>query len=255
MQTVCKLCRQLKVLVNSHSIPDSLFRQIFKAESGQAVALVGDDVTPNALSQDSWSDYLLCEDCERSLNEAYDEWGLRLLRGKIGQLHRSEIGVTFHNLDINRLRKWILSLMWRISISSHKSYSNVNFPREIEDHLRSVILNQLPMRRFDYPMVITRLRTLQPVPGFSESDTRTIQAAPFARQYPAARSVCFVMLGFFVEVFFESFPKAYRKKPQLLTGNNSAVFCLYQSPFEIKEFSETLGKALAKESGGRNGTA
>ena len=40
MEEICNLCLQRKELVNSHSIPDSLFRQIFRQGSGKAVALL-----------------------------------------------------------------------------------------------------------------------------------------------------------------------------------------------------------------------
>ncbi|TOM85844.1 hypothetical protein CGH68_20855, partial [Vibrio parahaemolyticus] len=74
----CQLCLCKSELCNSHAIPDSVFRSLFKQGNGQAIELSSGELIPNRKSQDSWATDQLCSGCEVKLNITYDQYGLNL---------------------------------------------------------------------------------------------------------------------------------------------------------------------------------
>lgn len=74
----CKLCNKQKDLQLSHAVGDSVFRRIFKTNSGKGISVTrGDeDIT---YSSDSWAEHQLCSDCEMLLNLKYEKYSLGVL--------------------------------------------------------------------------------------------------------------------------------------------------------------------------------
>lgn len=246
----CQLCDKIKDLCDSHSIPDSALKYLFRRSSGKAISLIGDDETAIQYTQESWDVPLLCKSCEENLNESYDLYGLLVLRGNACEVKKTSYGVTFTGIDKNRFRMFILSTIWRISISPHKCYGNIELPNELEEELKNGIVTQRQAKKSLFHVALYRMTDSSGVQGFSNEELRGLVCAPFARQFPNLFSMCFVMLGFFVEVFVGKMPKKFRSKPGILNGSSGIFMAPHIELLDIPELVNVLGKCLEKHEQG-----
>lgn len=243
---LCRLCLQQKSLCDSHALPNSLFNYILRRNSGKAIVITDDATSPARNSFDTWEVELLCVECERKLNSNYDAYGMAVFRGHRGSVHANADGVDFLNIDRRRLRMFFLSVLWRISVSSHPNYSNIALPYAWEEDLRRAFEEARSIPDSRYSVAIYKMRDSTPVDGFSNEDLRSIIAAPFGRSYGSFISVCFPFLGFFIETFFPRIPAEYAKRRGVLHGRSPVLSVPYVEVLDIPEIMRIFVRALKK---------
>lgn len=242
----CRLCKEKNELRRSHAIPDAIFRRLFKGGDGKAIHL---PVTEGALIQytsDSWWEYQLCSGCEQFLNEAYDEYGISLLRGRRGRLIKHERGVSFQDVDVGRFRLFILSVLWRAAANSSPAYDKVVLPYEIADWLRGIVVHgtHAPLRHLAVEMhrLIDYTET-----GFTQEALKALIISPFRRKHPERKvSFCFLMEGFFVEVFFPGHRFKDRQRKGVLHVNSRTIHSPFMDIFSIPEIKRALSIGYMK---------
>ncbi|WGS87784.1 hypothetical protein [Methylomonas sp. UP202] len=242
----CRLCGEQRGLSISHALPNSAFVSALREGSGKVVAIVDDQTTPIQFSSDTWGVELLCATCEDKLNRKLDAYGIAVLKGQIGTVLRSDYGVTFRGIDRQRFRAFFLSILWRISVSSHASYSNIDLPTHWENELHLALKFDQKISGSKYTVAIYRLRDSTP-DGFTSESLRSIVTAPFARDYEGKFvSVCFICFGFLVEIFLSKLPSKIKNKVGVLVGSNSIFMAPFQEIFDIPELVNMMGSGLYK---------
>ena len=241
---LCKLCEVRKELCLSHSLPASAFNYIFSrpSASGKAVAVTNDAGTPVDYSSDSWDVYLLCGTCERYLNEAYDSYGIGVFKGEQCTVQRNDYGVTFSGVNRQRLRMFVLSLLWRVSVSTHPAYSNIDLPCEWERELHAALQSRASVRSSVFTVGVYRLRESSGIPSLSMNNLRSMVLAPFARDFQVCISVCFLLFGFLIEVFLPRLPRKGTRTIGALSGTSPVFLAPYQ---EVAAFPELLALLIA----------
>lgn len=129
MASICKLCDSASQLQKSHAIPNSIFRRLFKANSGKAILLktgAGDIQYTN----DSLATPQLCSKCERLINEKYEKYSIDILRGGRNSAIETSNGIIFSGIDANKLRMFFIAIFWRAANSTHAKYSGAVMPME-----------------------------------------------------------------------------------------------------------------------------
>jgi hypothetical protein len=253
---LCRLCLMQKPLCDSHALPNSLFNYIFRKNSGKAIVIVDDATTPAHNSSDTWDVELLCEDCERKLNRKYDAYGMAVLRGHRGSVAVHGGGVDLLKVDRRRLRMFFLSVLWRVSVSSHPNYSNIDLPHAWEEDLRDALNSSRSIPESRYPVAVYKMRdSTTPVSGFDNEAIRGLIAAPFVRTYGRFISVCFPCLGFFVEIFLPKVPAKLAKRRGVITGRSPVLSVPFVEITDIPEFMQVMVSALRKHLEGVPGTA
>lgn len=242
----CRLCLQHRPLCDSHALPNSLFNYVLRRNHGKLIVVADDASTPARYSTDTWEAELLCSKCEAKLNANYDAYGLAVFRGHKGSVRLHSEGVDFLNVDRRRLRMFFLSVLWRISVSSHPSYANIDLPFAWEEDLREALDLGRPIPDSRYTVAIRKMRDSTPTGGFTNEDLRGFVAAPFARDYGAFISVCFPFLSFFVETFFPRVPPSHARKSGVLHGRSPVISVPYIEVLEIPEIMNILVSALRK---------
>lgn len=245
----CRLCGEFRDLCNSHALPDSAFRRLLREGDGKAVSLMDDKDTPVRYSSDSWGAKLLCSSCEDKLNQAYDKFGIGVLTGQKCSVLRGNSGVTFRSIDRQRFRMFFLSLVWRISISDHENYQNIKLPHNWEQILRAALQSGSKVRSSEFTVTIYRLRDSTPE-GFSFDDLRGLIPSPFGRAFDRVISICFVIYGFFVEIFLPRLPARLSNRPGVLTGNMSVFFTPYLEIMDVPELVSLMASGLRKHNHG-----
>lgn len=230
---VCKLCLEHRPLCDSHALPNSLFNYILRRNAGKAIVITDDKTSPARYLSDTWDAELLCEACERKLNRNYDAYGMAVFRGHAGAVQARDDGVDLLRIDRRRLRMLFLSVLWRVSASSHPNYSNIDLPHHWEENLRQALHGGKSVPKSRDTVALYKMRDSTPVGAFSNEDLRGFIAAPFARGYEKFLSVCFPFMGFFVETFFPRVPPKYSKRRGVIYGRSPVLSVPYVEVLDI----------------------
>lgn len=246
----CQLCLCKSDLCNSHAIPDSIFRSLFKQGNGQAIELSSGEFIPNKKSQDSWSTDQLCSKCEEKLNITYDQYGLKLLRGKIGNVTRDKDGVHFSNINSLKFKSFILSIFWRGAVSDHDSYKKIQVTPYFLERIRFCLVRTANVSKNSCTVIVRRLVDTTEG-GFNESNLRNIVVAPFPRQYEVRsefyRSISMIFLGFYFEIFDKPIRSDNKESDFILGSNKTTYITPYLEITEIPEVFDLMVSCLRKE--------
>lgn len=119
---ICKFCGQEKQLCKAHIIPQAFYKDLnigpyFLASKGKYA---------KKLPIGEYDNTILCAECDRRIG-LYDEYASRLFLKELENFKVSHINlytIPKTHLDYTKLRKFIVSLIWRASIST--KFTEVN---------------------------------------------------------------------------------------------------------------------------------
>jgi hypothetical protein len=249
-QGICRLCERDRELCDSHALPNSAFRFLFKRGSGKAVAFVDDENTKTDYSSDSWSEPLLCKECEGDLNDRYDRYGIAVFKGNACKVQRGIDGITFSGIDRQRLRMFVLSVLWRMAVSPHRAYGNVDLSYELEAEIRNALKSKSNVRSAAAEVGLCRLRESTGIKALSPENLQRILVAPFPRDFVAFRSIGFLLFGFVIEVFIPRPPKKVTRGVGMASGMSPILFAPFQEVAAFPELLTLLVRALDKHDQG-----
>lgn len=245
----CKLCNQQKDLQVSHAVGDSIFKKIFRTNSGKGITLTSGDEAIG-YSSDSWAEHQLCLDCEKLLNIEYEQYALGVLRGKNCQLSKTDFGLTFKELEQQKLIMYFLSIYWRAANSGHSAYKNVVIIDRDNESLRNSILNNTKIPAGKFSIKVSRVIDFSKSKGFSPDSIKQIIVSPFCRVYENSKlenvSICFMFEGFFIEIYLKGLKLKNRSKYGVLAKTNKLLIVPYLNLFDIKEVFELMVKNYGK---------
>lgn len=244
---ICALCLTQSILKKSHAIPDAVFKKISKKNNGKFIIFDDSELNPVGTSQNSWWQYLLCEPCEQKLSKI-EKYGLELLRGN-NYLTLHAHGSTISNADIKTLKLFFISIFWRAAISKHPSYSKVEIPEPIQSQIRSLICceSSIPLK-----LVTAKISKLidSTVGGFTEENLKELIISPFFRKIKSGYSFCFLVEGFFVEIFTPGLRNRLRKQYGILNENCRIILIPNIEFLEIPEMLQLSLAAIKKHING-----
>lgn len=220
---ICKLCFQKKNLCKkSHIIPDFHFKFLY-GPNNKLVYL-----NPKKSQVKYNSEYegdILCEECDGRIIGRLDDYAAKLIHDKfrtktvfrLGQINGKEhlILENSPNYDYSSFRLFLLSLLWRVSISSRPFFRAVKLKPETEEDLRLMILNNTPREPNEYPCFIN-LPPLVSIPNGGRGFT-TLHMPTMSPQH--VKKDEFDAYEFIVEgihyIFIISIPKTWNLIPSV----------------------------------------
>ena len=148
----CKLCLEIKDLcTGSHIIPQFLYK-ILAGNNNLLVFL--DSTRAQFRYSGEWEGNILCEHCEIKIIGKLDDYAAKFLHDEFPEKMNRRIEIidgaehmiieNDPNYDYKKYRLFLLSLLWRASISSRPFFSQVKLSNEVEDDLRKMILKDEP---------------------------------------------------------------------------------------------------------------
>lgn len=169
----CKLCHLQKPLIGkSHIIPDFLYKQsgLYDDKHRLRYFSVEDIINggqPSLPQSGVHEGGILCADCDnRRLGTNLENYARIAIYGG-GKLPANETpdctnyidpqGNTFghcKNLDYTKYKLFLLSILWRASISSKPFFKGINIG-EHEEVIRQMIMNNDPKNFYDYPILVS----------------------------------------------------------------------------------------------------
>lgn len=246
----CHLCGKNAALCNSHAIPNAQFRPILREGGGAAITTKDDATTPIMRSSDSWSTDQLCASCEELMNSEFDSYGISVFKGRSGSIHKTASGVGFRDVDVNRIRMFILAVLWRMSSSVHHSYLNTHLPTEIKDSLRVAFMSRQKYTSSKLHVRIQRLHDSTRNGGFQDVDFRSVVMSPFIRRHGKYYSICFLLFGFFVQIYIPALPASERKSQYILSAGSRVFFAPFVEFVDMPELFNLGVRSLEKSNNG-----
>jgi len=148
----CSLCNKEKKLIRtSHIIPDFMYKGIYdekhKLLPGQTKTIKNEKLISSA----PYDQQILCQVCDNELIGQYETYASKALYGeKLNVIEQPIIervksndgleSLKVSNISYTKFKLFILTILWRSSISKHSFFKEVNLGKYSED-FRNMIIN------------------------------------------------------------------------------------------------------------------
>ena len=147
-------------MVNAHIIPRSFF-ELVRGKGKHSVGIVIDkDTYSTPFLQAGPSDESILGNCCEPKFSEWDDYGFKILGKKwdTKDAISSSDGTTpmafeLNAVDYDKLSLFVLSVLWRASISSHRFFKNVSLGPEFEERVRQLLLSRNPPGPAEFSIV------------------------------------------------------------------------------------------------------
>lgn len=150
----CQLCLGQKPLVNSHVIPNFQYKPL-KEREGFFYHFSTDENCPERKEQRGITERLFCVECDTVRLQKNEGHLAKVLFGghpldgsTAGRLH------TVKGFDYSKIKNGLLSILWRMSISSHPFFKEVELGDKHAERIRKAIWNHEMLLENEYPILI-----------------------------------------------------------------------------------------------------
>lgn len=152
----CKLCRENKTLMNSHIIPEFIYKPLYD-DNHRFHVLSTYQKKGRTIEQKGIREKLLCGDCEQHLSR-YENYARRVLFGGVEIVVQNENrGISVSEIDYKCFKLFQLSILWRASVSNHQMFKNVRLGKH-ESIIRKMILSDIPGQKEMYCCVMVAIK-------------------------------------------------------------------------------------------------
>jgi hypothetical protein len=156
----CRWCQQNTRLIRAHIIPKAFYVPI-KGDADKVVILSPTERKFTRFSSSGIFDSgILCSSCDGFLGK-FDEYGLRIFGSRPSDADRITEGLLpgydLHCDDVQRAQKFLLSVLWRASVTTHDFFQTVSLGRKYEDKIRHLITNGMEITEADFEFVSIRV--------------------------------------------------------------------------------------------------
>jgi hypothetical protein len=151
----CALCKQEKVLQNSHVIPEFMYKHLYD-DKHRFHVLSSKGPKHKRQEQKGFREKLLCKDCEKQLSE-YERYVSLVFSGEVKVTsERNSNLVKISGLDYQNFKMFGLSVLWRAGVSKLQFFENVTL-RLHEEKIRKQILTNNPGKPDEYGFFLAPL--------------------------------------------------------------------------------------------------
>ena len=139
----CFLCGQEKELQESHIFPRSYLKYLKDGEPQLWEIPIDQDSVP-FLSNLNPTEPLLCFDCEQKISTSYESYGTQIFRKRIN-IEKNKDYVKIKNFKYTEFYLFLISILWRASISSIDRYKHIRLTDKFNEIIPSC-LNKKSLR-------------------------------------------------------------------------------------------------------------
>jgi hypothetical protein len=158
---ICRLCLKNEgLLKRSHIIPDFLYQDIFDEKHRLVKFTTLITNSKQSLPNGEYESDILCQNCDNEIIGSLESYASQILfGGKIKVSARNFVkpdGLEFTqvaDLDYKKFKLFLLSVLWRASISSRKFFQRVCLG-PYEEIVRTMVLTGNPGKSGDFPCVV-----------------------------------------------------------------------------------------------------
>ncbi|MGL6393640.1 hypothetical protein [Aeromonas veronii] len=136
--SICHLCDSYRELQDSHIIPRSYFKSL-KNKNGQLFTVSTDESIEVKFSNSDPKEKLLCRECEQLISKNYECYGTRLFKD-YHKVKRMKQVVVFNQFRFKEFYLFLVSILWRASISNLPRYKHICLGKSINDLLKQCLI-------------------------------------------------------------------------------------------------------------------
>ena len=152
----CKLCGEVRGLIQAHVIPRSFFRVSMDGETASAIIGTKPGFRPIRSPNGVYDPEIVCRECEDDFSK-WDDYAYKFLIEKSRGTCTEDTSehTSFENIDYDKLKLFCLSLLWRAGVSQQEFYRAVRLGSH-EERLRGMIRTKNPGTADQYSVVFGR---------------------------------------------------------------------------------------------------
>lgn len=152
----CAFCDQEKLLRQSHVIPLGIWR-LKDNDSGFLEVSTESNLKPRRINK-GWHQQLLCDDCEKYFGREFDDFG-RNFFASVSAATPITLGPNaayfeFADVDANKLKLFVLSVLWRASVATKEPFAEFKLLPQQEQKLKEMLLHKDAGGTFDFATAI-----------------------------------------------------------------------------------------------------
>lgn len=235
----CALCQSNSPLRDSHIIPEFLYEELYdKIHRFHVVPF--DASKPERFRQQGIYEKLLCEVCEQKFS-VLEKYTKEAFCGGVGiRIEQTGELIKLSNLDYHKFHLFLLSLLWRMSVSSQDFFELVNLGIKHEEILRLALLNEDPLEPLQYPCLMSIVHNNGKLP-FSQLSTQ-----PMHMKSDGKHCYCVVISGMLFQFYVTSHSLSAVFTDACINKKNEmciAINEIEKIPF-LTEYVSNLGKAV-----------
>ena len=150
----CRLCGVENRLVESDIIPKFQYKPLKEAD-GHFLVISTDAGKKVVKRQKTITEHLLCAECDNVRLSRYENHLAKVLFGgcpiggkQVGRL------LVVEGYNYRMLKNALLSILWRMSVSSNPYFSEVDLGSKHEERFRLALLNDTEFQEEEYPILL-----------------------------------------------------------------------------------------------------
>lgn len=199
----CKLCLEEKELLNkSHIIPNSFFKISLDGEK-YLFRTSNKDIlehreNPKKIYTGEFEPGILCKECDNNKIGKFEQYGLKVLHkgfsSKNNFIEKTDVlnpkGFNYSiikNVDYFKFKIFLLSILWRSSISSRDFFKDVSLG-PYKNILRKMINDEDPLESKDFPILVY-------MPHDKKLNLKSLIGQPLKIKFENKTSYVFVLNG------------------------------------------------------------
>lgn len=166
MKGRCKLClNNTELLKKSHIIPDFMYSGLFD-KSHSLIKINFDHSSHNKLFSGEYESNILCANCDNTILGSLENYGRKIIYGgkrdkndnikEYEDFIKGSIVLCIDGVNYHKFKLFLLSVLWRSSVSSRPFFKNVNLG-PYEEMIRLMILNNDAGDKFTTPFFLSHL--------------------------------------------------------------------------------------------------
>jgi len=153
MEKVCALCRVNTDLQKSHIIPELFYTMVYDLKPRRFRVISADPSVPERFEQKGIRERLLCKACEGRLARWEKYVKKTFVDGRGVTSMPIQDGFRLQGIKYKTFKLFLMSLLWRMSVSSLEFFNLVDLEAEVEEQLRVALLKEDPLAPDEFPCV------------------------------------------------------------------------------------------------------
>ena len=232
----CHLCRRERDLCLSHILSEFLYLDLYDNKHRFLKVTSDPSDLGNAFPQKGFREHLLCDECENKISK-WESYGKNVL-DEVKRLHAFHGVVYMQKVDYTMFKLFLMSLLWRISIST--IFNDVKLEKVNEEQLRQMVYRGDAGRDLDFPCVLRKLRKR----GNHPYDTSRFFRPPVQMSIQSVVDCHFVIYGFAFDFIIGQYRKIKAFSGRFLSNTGNLLVYVVDDTFIVDYWRQTAIHAI-----------
>ncbi|WP_211475057.1 hypothetical protein [Collimonas humicola] len=236
---ICALCQTPNPLCESHIIPNAYFRKMKQERSGKLVTFDNAMHTPIGLTNESWSEPMLCKTCE-GIFSRLEQRNIQSLRKTAKNIQgNSDHGTLLYSYDYKSLNHFLVSILWRAAVSKQIPFSEVALEPKVIEEIRVQLLNGMTPVHKNIHCQIKKIK--DGTKRILTSRYEGVALSPSAEKLGRCTMYTFIFAGYLIRYFHPSIPFSFSRQQGFVKNE----FQLFVPTIEMKNIPELMNPLTA----------